>query len=127
MKISESCGSNGHSQIVMPAEAGIQFLFAAAASRRMAACAGMTKILFCFCIIVSLNGCDPRTGPIEPFEVKVPVAVSCAPEALPAPDWNVPQLLPSASATDKLKAALADLELSHGYAEELEAELAACG
>jgi hypothetical protein len=34
---------------------------------------------------------------------------------------------PGAATADKLKAALADLELSRGYISELEAEVSACG
>ncbi len=70
-----------------------------------------------------LNACTER---VEPFEVKIPIAVSCVLEEEAEPGWNIPRLVSEASATDKLKAVLADLELSKGYIEELKAELTAC-
>ncbi len=74
-----------------------------------------------------LSGCGCRDEAVRPVEVQVPVAVSCVPGGVEAPDWNIARLAPDASAADRLKAALADLELSRGYIAELEAELAACG
>jgi hypothetical protein len=55
------------------------------------------------------------------------VMVSCGAGRVEAPDWNIPQLASGASAIDRLKAVLADLELSRGYIEELEAERSGCG
>jgi len=77
-------------------------------------------------ILPVLSACTPDIRSIEPVEVNVPVAVSCSAGAVAAPDWNIPHLDPGASTADKLKAAFADLELSRGYTEELEAELNGC-
>lgn len=79
------------------------------------------------CILAILSGCA-CPGPVwQPVQVKTPVAVSCLAGEVNAPQWNLARLVPKVEAVEKLKAALADLELAHGYIEELEAELVACG
>ena len=81
-----------------------------------------------FCILLLLlAACQPRPPIEEPVIVKIPVAVSCHAPAVPAPHWNVPRLAGDSEPTDKLKAVLADLNVSKGYIEELKAELTACG
>ena len=72
------------------------------------------------------SGCAIPAAKVTPVEVKIPMAISCVQSPVPEPDWNIPHLRPEASATEKLKSALADLELSRGYIIELKAELAAC-
>ena len=61
-----------------------------------------------------------------PVTVSVPVAEPCKTEDIPEPQWNIAQLGKDATSTDKLRAALADLDLSKGYIEELRAQLDAC-
>lgn len=85
------------------------------------------KIILNYMLILSaLNGCSPGMPVTRPVEVQVPVAITCLPGKIMPPQWNVPALAPDATATGKLKAVLADLELSQGYIEELESLLAAC-
>ena len=76
-------------------------------------------------LIVLVTGCTPDYL-ARPIQVKVPVAVMCEGQFIAEPEWNIPHLAYSASATVKLKAALSDLALSKGYSEELKAELEAC-
>ena len=78
-------------------------------------------------LLLFFSSCSTRPVAVQPVEVKVPVTVSCEYSIIPEPDWNVVQLAPGATLTEKLKAVLADDELSHGYMEELEAMLEACG
>lgn len=76
--------------------------------------------------LLFLAACGHVQQVAEPVTVKVPVPVSCNIENIREPDWNVPRIAANAKPYDKLKAALADLELSKGYIEELTAELEAC-
>ena len=82
----------------------------------------MRPLLLC----LLLAGCTVHTPVVEPMNVSVPLAVPCETEALSEPDWNAPHLPADVDTATKLKALLADLQLSKGYIEELQAELAAC-
>ncbi len=73
-----------------------------------------------------LAACQQRPPVGEPVIADIPVLVSCHARAVTEPDWNVPHVAKGAGASEKLKAVLADLELSKGYAEELKAELEGC-
>ncbi len=78
-------------------------------------------------ILLLVSGCEPHIVAVTPVDVKVPIPVSCVHDVIAEPVWNIPQLKQNATAPEKLKAALADLELSQGYIGELKAELEACG
>ena len=75
-------------------------------------------------LLLILTACSPEA--IQPVEVKIPIPVVCGVENIKEPDWNLPKLDKSAKPSEKLKAALADLELSKGYIDELQAELGGC-
>ena len=77
-------------------------------------------------VLLLLAGCSENTPVAVPVPVQMPVAISCDAEPIAEPDWNIPHLAQDAGVTDKLKAALADLDLSKGYINELQAELTAC-
>lgn len=77
-------------------------------------------------LLLLLTSCQQAQMIDDPVIVKVPVAVSCNREAIPEPEWNMKYIGKDASSVSRLKAVLADLELSKGYIEELRAELKAC-
>lgn len=77
-------------------------------------------------MFLMISGCAPPEPQIKPVEVNIPLPVSCSFGDIEKPLWNIPELSAEASTMDKLKAALADLELSHAYIDELEAERKAC-
>ena len=77
-------------------------------------------------LFLLLGGCALRTPVAMPVSVKVPVEVTCNVQTPQEPDWNANHFSKDADALAKLKALLADLELSHGYIGELKAELVAC-
>jgi len=77
-------------------------------------------------LLLLLAGCASQVPVAVPVNVDVPLVVSCHAELIAEPDWNVPRLARNATTIDKLKAALADLDISKGYIEELQTELEAC-
>lgn len=79
-------------------------------------------------IVTSLCLFSCSSSPVmdRPIEVKVPLAISCISEEIPEPSWNMEHLQSDAVVTEKLKAIMADLELSKGYVAQLKAELMAC-
>lgn len=77
-------------------------------------------------LLLMLAGCDQPQVEHDPLIADVPVAVSCNAEKVAAPDWNAGHLAKDAPAIDEFKAALADLDLSKGYIDELQTELQAC-
>lgn len=78
-------------------------------------------------LLLFLTACAQQEQVEDPVIAEVPVAVSCVPQAISVPQWNVARLAANATAADELKAVLADLDASRGVIGELEAELAACG
>jgi hypothetical protein len=79
-------------------------------------------------VLLLLTACGQAQQPVaDPVIVNVPVAVPCGAEGIPDPEWNLARLAADAGPVEKLKAVLADLELSRGYIGELKAELGACG
>ena len=77
-------------------------------------------------LVLLLAACGQAQPIAEPVVVKVPVAVPCNAASVAEPDWNLDQLAEGSAPVEKLKAVLADLELSRGYIEELKAELEGC-
>jgi hypothetical protein len=77
-------------------------------------------------LLLLLGACAQCAPHINPATVSVPVTVSCKTEDIAEPHWNLAQLPRNADSLDRLKAALADLDLSKGYIEELHAQLDAC-
>lgn len=75
-------------------------------------------------LLLILTACTPAA--IQPVEVKIPIAVACGIEISKEPNWNLPKSTKLSKPSEKLKAALSDLELSKGYIEELQAELLSC-
>jgi hypothetical protein len=79
-----------------------------------------------FIILLLFSGCAQCMPEVITVPVKVPIVTPCIVEKIEVPDWYINHLTADADSVAKLKAALADLELSRSYIEELEAELAAC-
>ena len=76
-------------------------------------------------LFLLLTACT-QSPAIQAVEVKLPVSVACGVEIAKEPDWNLPKVGKFAKPSEKLQAALVDLELSKGYIEELKAELEVC-
>jgi hypothetical protein len=78
-------------------------------------------------LLFLLTACGQPQVIHEPVIAEIPVAVSCNVSPVTAPDWNASHVAQESPATEKLRAVLADMELSKGYVGELEAALRACG
>jgi|GEM_PF-789577 len=86
----------------------------------------MNKKIIFFLLALLLAGCSACAKIAEPVEVKVPIAVACKPAQISEPDWNLAKLNKNVDSFIKLKAALADLQLSRGYIHELEVAVKSC-
>lgn len=75
-------------------------------------------------LLLPLFACG-RTA-FAPVEVKIPIRAKCEIEEVKKPDYNLPKTPVEAPLFDKVKAALADIELYRGYIAELEAATKAC-
>lgn len=62
----------------------------------------------------------------RPQEVDIPISVPCKTQKPPEPKWAVAALSATATATDRLKAVLADLRSAKGYIIQLSAAVDAC-
>ena len=62
----------------------------------------------------------------QPVDISVPVATPCKPPAIKPPDWPLQTTSTQAPLFDKVKTALAELELRKAYETELEAAVKAC-
>jgi len=77
-------------------------------------------------LLFLLTSCQQVPVVPEPVIVKVPVAVSCHTDDITEPDWYSAHISKNADPVIKLKAVLADLNLSKGYIEELKAVIKGC-
>lgn len=75
------------------------------------------------CLLLS-SCASPKV--FAPVEVQIPISAPCTVEIPQEPNWNLAGTSPGAPLTEKLRNALADLELSKGYAAELRASIEAC-
>lgn len=66
--------------------------------------------------------------PVEyiPYEVKVPIAIPCAVDPGPEPDWATKGLRKADTLDDKVKSILAEREQHLGYEERLKAATDGC-
>lgn len=84
----------------------------------------MRVALICLIVLLALSACDKTA--FAPVEVKVPVVSKCEVKLPARPDYNLPHVKSSDSLVDKVKAALADIELYKGYTLEIEAAALSC-
>jgi hypothetical protein len=92
------------------------------------------KTLIAFCLAITLAACAsaPTVSqkPTDPIFVATPVSVpvreTCQVEAVPEPTWAVDQLAPDASAFDRSKAVLAEIEQRRDYENQLKAAAKKC-
>jgi len=77
---------------------------------------------------LSLLGCATTQPAPEVRTVKetLTVAVSCAPDAIPEPEWATRRLKPDASLDDAVKAITAEMEQRKAYELKVAAALEAC-
>lgn len=84
------------------------------------------KKLFLLTASTICIACTPPVPRIITQQVDIPVTVPCKTAAIIEPKWNVSQLPGRATYGEKIKAIIADLELSKGYITQLSAAVAAC-
>ncbi len=93
----------------------------------------MKPLIFGF-LLLAIAGCASR-GPIAqkptdpifvPTTVSVPVREVCQVEAVPEPAWAVDQVALDASAFEKSKAILAEIEQRRDYENQLKAAAKKC-
>ena len=93
------------------------------------------KTLIAFCLACALAACasaptQVNQKPTDPIFVATPVSVpvrdTCQVEAVPEPAWAVDRLAPDASAFDKSKAILAEVEQRRDYENQLKAASKKC-
>ena len=76
-------------------------------------------------LLAALASCAQQ--PIyQPVDVSVPLAVPCKTPAIMRPNWPLRKMPPQMPLFDKVKTALAELELHKAYEAELEAAVKAC-
>lgn len=87
----------------------------------------MNKSLL-FLPILLLVGCATTKPSIitKTVEVKVPVQVPCKVKPVPKPNMPLKSLDPSSNIYDKVKTALAEIEIRKGYETNLEAAIKSC-
>ena len=79
----------------------------------------------CVLLLAALASCAQQ--PIyQPVDVSVPMTVPCAAPTITQPNWPLRSVAPQALLTDKVKMALAELELRKAYEAELESAVKAC-
>lgn len=84
------------------------------------------KILPLFLLLTGCALFDSKPVEYVPYEVKVPIAVPCAAEIPPAPEWATDTLRKADTLDDKAKALLAEREQRLGYEEKLKAATDGC-
>ncbi len=76
-------------------------------------------------IMIALCGCSQKiVDKIVPENIPIPIA--CSPPVIMPPQWNVDRLKVDATDIARLRAMLADLELSKGYINQLKVAAASC-
>ena len=84
----------------------------------------MKRAALALCLV--LCACGTTEVVYKPVPVNVTVPVPCHAPAVTAPAWPTASVAPTASMFDKVKAALAELNLRRGYEARLEAANKSC-
>lgn len=87
--------------------------------------AKLRKLAIC-AVVVMAAGCATTTPPVQPVEVKVPVAVPCKAPTPQRPLFAVDGLPLGSGIWDQMKALRAERWQRQGYEAELEAAVSAC-
>lgn len=79
-------------------------------------------------LLLLITACEGRNTvpPVITYPANIPLPVSCVSQVPEEPIWDTTYIREHDSATQRLKAVLADRVTSKGYIEELKAVIAAC-